>query len=106
MPKYLWKASYTGEGARGIASGGGSARREAIEQLVSSVDGRLEGFYFAFGDADVYVIADLPDDTAAASVSLAVNASGAVRLETVRLIEVEAMDEAARRSVNYRPPGS
>jgi uncharacterized protein with GYD domain len=106
MPKYLLKASYTAEGARGISSGGGSARRAAVEHLVSSVGGTLEAFYFAFGDADVYVLADLPDDTAAASVSLAVNGSGAVGLKTIRLIEPEAMDEAAKRSAEYRPPGS
>lgn len=106
MPKYLFKGSYTVEGARGVASAGGNARREAVEQLTSSVGGSVEAFYFAFGGADVYVISDLPDDAAAMALSLAVNASGAVGLETIHLVEPEAMDEAARRSVDYRAPGS
>jgi len=106
IPKYLLKASYSPEGARGVAGAGGSSRRDAIEALARSAGGSLEGFYFAFGEADVYVIADLPDDTAAAAISLTVNSQGAAQVKTVRLIEPEVMDEAAKRSVEYRPPGS
>ena len=54
MSRYLIRARYTAEGARGIASGGGSARRAAVEKMVSGVGGSLESFYFAFGDDDVY----------------------------------------------------
>jgi uncharacterized protein with GYD domain len=107
MPKYLWKATYSPEGVQGVVKGGGgTARREAIEQLVSGLGGRLEAFYFAFGDADVYVIADLPDEASAAAVSMTVNASGAVRLHTVPLLEPERIDEAAKQSVDYRTPGA
>ena len=62
-------------------------------------------FYYALGDDDVYVIADLPDNTAAAAISLAVSATGAVQIKTVPLIAAEDMDEAAKKSVDYRPPG-
>ena len=60
MPKYLWQASYNSDGVRGVLSDGGTGRREAIEQLVAAAGGKLEAFYFAFGEDDVYVIADLP----------------------------------------------
>ena len=75
MGKYLVIASYTPEGAEGILKDGGSARRKAVKTLAASVGGKLESFYFAFGEADAYTIAELPDATTAAAVSLAVNAN-------------------------------
>lgn len=66
----------------------------------------MESFYYGFGDADVYVISDLPDMVAAAAISLAVNSSGAVNLKTVPLFTVEEMDEAAAKHVAYCAPGA
>jgi uncharacterized protein with GYD domain len=106
MPKFLFLASYTTEGLKGLRSSGGSARRTAITQLAESVGGTLESFHFAFGDRDAYVIVDLPDNEAAAAVALTTNASGAVSVETVALLTPEEVDEAAGRSVDYSPPGS
>ena len=58
MPKFLWKASYSPEGVKGVLNEGGSSRRAVVEQMTSALGGSLEAFYYAFGDADVYVIAD------------------------------------------------
>ena len=105
MPKYLWKASYSPEGAKGVADKGGTARREAVEQLIGAAGGSLEAFYFAFGEADAYVIADLPDESTALAISMAVNAQG-TSLTTIPLFEPGQVDAAAKQSVDYRPPGS
>jgi uncharacterized protein with GYD domain len=106
MPKFLLKASYTSQGVKGLLKEGGSGRRSAVEQLVAGLGGKLEAFYYAFGEEDVYVIVDLPDRAAAAAVSLTVNAGGAVELKTVELMTAEEIDEAAKKSVDYRPPGA
>jgi uncharacterized protein with GYD domain len=106
MPKYLIKASYTSEGARGIAKEGGTSRRDTIDKLAQNSGGKLESFYFAFGDDDAYVTIDLPDNATAAAVALAVNSSGAVQVRTVVLMTPEEVDEATRTSVDYRPPGA
>jgi uncharacterized protein with GYD domain len=105
MAKYLIKANYTTEGARGFAQDGGTARRAAVEKMVASVGGRLESFYFAFGDTDLYVIADMPDNTAVAAVALTVAQSGKATTSTVVLMTPEEMDVAAKKNVAYRPPG-
>ena len=65
----------------------------------------LEAFYYAFGGSDVYLIVDLPDAVTAAAVSRAVNQSGAVQLKTIILMTAEEMDQAAKKTVAYRPPG-
>ena len=105
MPKYLLQASYTADGTRGLLQEGGSKRRTEVQKLVKGLGGKLEGIYYAFGESDVFVIADFPDHTCAAAASLAVNASGTVSLKTTVLFTPEEMDEAAKKSVSYRPPG-
>ncbi len=105
MPKYLISASYTPEGLAGVRSAGAKARVDAVAAMLESVGGQLESFYFAFGDADVFVIADAPDDEAAAAVGLVINSSGSVQIRTTKLLTVDQIDEALRRTVEYRPPG-
>lgn len=72
---------------------------------VQSAGGRLESFDFAFGENDVYVIVDVPDNESATAIALAVNAAGGARVRTVVLLTPEQVDAAARRSVSYQPPG-
>jgi uncharacterized protein with GYD domain len=96
MPKYLVEASYTLDGIRGLKSAGGSARAAAIKAAVEEVGGTLEAFYFAFGKTDVYVVADVPDNRAAAAICLTVSAGGGATTRTTVLITPEEMDEAAK----------
>jgi uncharacterized protein with GYD domain len=106
MAKYLWKVSYTQAGVKGVLKEGGSSRRDMVEKLTAGLGGSLEAFYFAFGDEDVYVIADVPDAETAAAVSLTVGAAGAASIETVVLLTPEQVDAATKKSVDYRPPGA
>jgi uncharacterized protein with GYD domain len=106
MPKYLVDATYTRDGVAGVLAAGGSSRRDAIAQMAAGMGGELECFYFAFGERDAVVIFDAPDNEAAAAVAMAVGASGAAKTTTVVLLTPEQVDEAARRSVSYRAPGS
>ncbi len=107
MPKYLIQASFTQEGLKGLLKEGGSGRRRAVDQLAKSIGGKVEAFYFAFGETDVFVIMEAPDNASIAAASLAVSAAGAVRTRTVVLITPEEMDQAVEKSssVAYRPPG-
>jgi uncharacterized protein with GYD domain len=105
MPKFLFEASYTLDGIRGVQNEGGTSRRKAVAKVAESVGGRLEAFYFGFGDRDAYVIADVPDNESAAAVAITVNASGGATVKTVVLLTPEEVDAAAQRSVEYRPPG-
>ena len=105
MPKFLFEAHYTPEGAKGIIKEGGSGRRAAIEKAVAGLGGRLESFYFAFGGVDAYVIVDLPDNVTAAAMALAVGQSGLASTKTVVLLTMEETDAATKKSVAYRGPG-
>ncbi|MEO6835983.1 MAG: GYD domain-containing protein [Candidatus Tumulicola sp.] len=105
MPKYLIHATYTADGAKGLLKSGGTARRKAVEELLASLNGKLEAFYFTFGEADAILIIDLPDQVAASAVGLAVAASGTVRSRSTVLIPPEEVDAAAKREVHFHPPG-
>ena len=106
MPKFLITASYTADGARGLLKEGGSARRAVVQKLVDGIGGKLEAFYFALGHQDAYVVVDVPDAASVVAVSLAVNASGAVRISTTPLLSPEDLDAASKKSIGYRAPGA
>ena len=105
MPKYLFAVSYTAEGAKGLLKEGGSSRRAMVDKMVADAGGSVECMYYAFGETDAYLIAELPDVVSVTAMSLTVSSSGAVVVKTVPLISVEEVDEAARKSVDYQPPG-
>ncbi len=105
MPKYLITGSYTSEGAEGVIAKGGSDRRAAVEKLAESVGGTVETLYFAFGDDDIVVIIDAPDNESIAAVAMTVGAAGMVDIRTTVLLTAEEVDAAADKSVSYRSPG-
>lgn len=106
MPKFLIKASYNADGARGLLKEGGTGRVEAVKKLAQSLGGRIESFHFAYGDDDAYVIGEFPDAATVLAVSLAVNGSGSVRVVTIPLIAPEELDAATKKTVSYRAPGA
>ncbi len=84
-------------------------RRKALEPLFAAAGGRLHGFWYAFGDADGYVLGELPDDVVAASTVTSVAASGAfAAVSTTKLLTVEEMLAALQGTgrVSYRAPGA
>ena len=105
MAKYLFAGHYTLEGAKGVAREGGSARRAAAAKSIEGLGGKLESFYFAFGEVDVYAVFDMPDAVSVTALSLAINQSGALTGKIIVLIAPEDMDRAAKTAVEFRPPG-
>lgn len=105
MPKYMLKVNYTAEGAKGLVKDGGSKRRAVAQQAAESVGGKVESFYFAFGDTDAFVVADLPDAASAAAIALTVSASGGASVQTAVLMTPEEVDAAAKKSPLYSAPG-
>lgn len=106
MAKFMITANYTTEGLRGLLTDGGSARVDVVRKMAESLGGHLDAMYFGFGDQDVYVVCELPDNKAAAAVSLSVGAAGGAITKTVVLLTPEEVDRATRESVDYRAPGT
>lgn len=105
MKKFLIKGIYNADGSKGLIQDGGSGRKNAVERMLTEIGGRVESFYYAFGDADVYLIVEFPDDVSAAAVGIRVNASGLVRISMTVLLTPADIDAATKKSVIYRIPG-
>ena len=106
MPRYLIKVSYTSDGTRGLLRDGGRNRQRAVTAMVEGLGGRVEAFFYALGEDDLFIILELPSNADMAAVSMAVTASGGARFNTMTLLTPEEVDQATERAVSYRPPGT
>mgnify|MGYP002682804247 CR=1 FL=1 len=70
MAKYLIQANYVGEGVKGLLKDGGSVSRAAVEKPAKPAGGAVEDFYYAFGESDLYIIVDFPDNVPVAAAAL------------------------------------
>jgi uncharacterized protein with GYD domain len=105
MAKYLIQGNYTAEGIKGVLKEGGSGRKEAVSAALKGLGGRIESMYYAFGDTDVYVIVEAPDNVTAAALAMGVAASGTVGVKTTVLLSIEEIDQATKKTLSYRPAG-
>jgi uncharacterized protein with GYD domain len=107
MPKYLVQGRYTSEGVKGLAREVSTGRRLDITKTIESAGGKLEAFYFAFGDADFYIIFDVPDNISAAALSMVANQSRFVTCKTTVLMTAVEMDQAIKKTtaIEFLPPG-
>jgi uncharacterized protein with GYD domain len=105
MPKYLVEANYTHEGLQGLMHDKASGRVAAVTKAVEGLGGKIDGTYFTFGERDVIVIVDLPDNVSATALALVTSSSGMVRTKTTPLLTVEEVDKAITKKVQYQAPG-
>jgi uncharacterized protein with GYD domain len=107
MGKYLYIGSYTAEGANGLLTEGGTARRAETVRLAESLGGTVEAYYFGFGEDDFYILCDVPDNIAAAAAPLIAGATGTVHVRTIALLTPEELDAVKARaaSVRFRAAG-
>ena len=104
---YLTRFSYTPETWARLMKNP-EDRRLAARNYIESVNGKLHGFWYAFGAYDGYCIWEAPDNISMAAVGLAITGGGALsKFETTPLLTVEETLDALRRAqtVGYRPPG-
>ena len=106
MAKYLITASYSAEGLKGLQKDKATGRRNAVRQACESIGGKLDAFYFAFGEDDVVSIVDLPDNVAASALSLAASATGLIRTRTTALLTVEEVDKSLATAIKFRGAGA
>lgn len=106
MPKYLFQATYTADGIKGLEKDKASGRAAAVRSAVEALGGKVEAFYLAFGEHDVVVLADLPDNASATAFTLTVSKSGLVRTTTTPLLSVEEADRALEKKISFRAPAS
>ena len=106
MAFYMIQAAYTAEAWATMAKNP-QDRSIAVRELAQKLGGRLISVYFCFGEYDVMVLTEMPDDNSALATSLAAVTPGHLKsIKTTRLFTVEESMEAMRKagSVNYPAP--
>ena len=102
------KASLTATSFKAMATSD-TDRRKAVGTMLEGIGGKLIGYYFAFGDDDIIVIAEAPDNVTMASVAINITSSGSLHgVSTTPLLSYEDGVKAIKSStnVNYTPPGN
>lgn len=105
MASFLVQFSYTEQGVKGLLKEGGSKRREATEQLIKSLGGKMVAYYFAFGEYDGFAIIEGVENVDVTAAALIVGGSGAVKTKTTVLLTPEEVDRASKKTGTYRAPG-
>ena len=108
MALYLFRFGYTPEAWAALIEKPEDRRNSLAARLFGTFGGRLEGFWYSFGEQDGFALVDLPDTVSAAAASAAVAATGSFRkLETTVLVTVDEMIEALDRAKEfaYAKPG-
>ena len=105
MPHYLIQVAYNTRGLAALVKEP-QDRIEKVRPAIEAIGGRIESAYYAFGEYDIVLVCEMPDNAAAAAFALAVGAGGTVSdyTTTVLLTPGEAMQAmtAAAESV-YQP---
>ena len=105
MPSYLVQVAYTPETMAALIKKP-QDRSEAVRKPIEKLGGKLVGGWLAFGDYDIVVIMDMPDNAAAAAFSMAIGAGGACKsVKTTPLMSIDEGLEAMKKagSTGYKP---
>ncbi|HLJ24065.1 MAG TPA: GYD domain-containing protein [Candidatus Acidoferrales bacterium] len=106
MPLFLSQVAYSEDGWQALVSNPQN-RLEALRPVVDKLGGRIVNAYYAFGDYDVVLISEFPDNVSIAALAMAAAAGGAVRsIKTTPLLEAAEGVEALRKAAasGYRAP--
>ena len=107
MAYYLYQGTYTSEAMKALIQKPVN-RFELVAKAIEQLGGKIEGGWFAFGEYDFVLVFQMPNNTSAAALSLAVAAGGAIQNgRTIPLMTIEEGLEAMKKAgtSSYRPPG-
>ena len=108
MPTYMVQASYTSTAWSRLVQRPEN-RMEALRPVIEKLGGKLHAWYYCWGDYDVVVFFEVPNDVNAAAASMAVAAGGAVKdIKTTPLMSPDEGFDAMllAQGAGYRPPGA
>ena len=98
MPLYLTQVSYTQQAWQSLIENPQN-RLEVVRSAVERLGGKVVNGWAAFGDYDVILVSEMPDQVAAASFAMAVAAGGACRgVKTTPLLSMTETVEALKRA--------
>jgi len=107
VPHYMIQVAYTPEGWAALVKSPQN-RIEVVRPAVEKAGGKIETGYYAFGEYDVVIIAELPDNSSAAGLAISFSAGGALRaIKTTPLLTPDEAVAAMKKAgaTGYKPAG-
>lgn len=108
MSYYLIQIAYTPETWATLVKNPQN-RLEAVRRPVEGLGGSIVGGWLAFGEYDIIGVLQMPDNTSAAALSIAISAGGAAKgVKTTPLMAWEEGVEALKKAADagFRSPTS
>jgi uncharacterized protein with GYD domain len=105
VPHYLIQVAYTSEGWAALAKNP-QDRIAAVTPAVEKAGGKIESAYYAFGDYDVVVVCEFPDNASAAGMAISFAAGGTLKgVKTTPLLTPQEALEAMKKAggTGYQP---
>jgi uncharacterized protein with GYD domain len=106
MAYYMFQAAYTAEALAKLLKKPQN-RFEIVAKAVEKLGGRVVGSWFCFGEYDVVLVSELPDNVSAAAFAVAVSAGGALKAnKTTPLLSADDMLQMLNKAgkTGYSPP--
>jgi uncharacterized protein with GYD domain len=105
MPKFMSTGQYSAGGLQGSLEEGFAVREAYVTQMIESLGGKVDGFYWTYGKNDIVTIIEGTEEVALA-VALAVSSDpDSVQIETMPLLTAADLDAARAKLPKYRGPG-
>ncbi len=102
----MYSGNYTEAGIKGLLNEGGTARKEETIRVVEALGGKVEAYYWCYGEIDFMTIMEFPDNIAVTGMALNVAASGKFKGHITPLITSDEMDTMIKVDMaNFRYPG-
>jgi len=99
MSLYLFQAAYTSESWKHQMQQQENPQ-DRLRPLVEGLGGHIVNVFYAFGEYDIIVLTEMPNEEAATAFSLAANAGGSVKaLKSTPVLSVEQGLDAKRKAV-------
>jgi uncharacterized protein with GYD domain len=108
MPSYLVQVAYTSEAVAALIAAP-QDRSEVVKKAVKKLGGKLTGIWLSFGDYDVVLIIEMPDNASAAALALAAAAGGSCKsVKTTPLLSIQDGMAAFKKAgtSGYKPVGA
>jgi uncharacterized protein with GYD domain len=108
MPYYLVQGSWQSDAWAALINRPEN-RAPALQAVIERLGGRLHHYFYAFGDYDIALLVEYPDNSAAAAGAVAASASGAAK--TIKTTPLFTQEEALAflkqaGAAGYRPPST
>lgn len=108
MASYMVQASYTSQALASLIKNPEN-RTEVVKKVAKKLGGKLSASWLSFGEYDLVMVVEMPDNVSMASFAVAAAAGGSLKsVKTTPLLSIDDAMAAVKKAATsgYRPIGA